>query len=139
MSRATTKFGDYSISVDWHRPKGALYDTKKVLLRRIKHAEFQRREQGVVYVEFRKAEEMVFLKDAWTFKASNTMLLKCFNAKFVELHVSNGDIYRITVDALVEQKSIGKMGFWLVPFAAWEFEKGTPESIEKSLSIGKWK
>lgn len=144
MSRATTKFGDYAVHIEWQQHKSGSYQFKTIKKDRKKVGElFKHRDGRCVFVIERRAEELVYGKGAWAIPKSMLTLMRCLGAPDIEIKVSNGDIYRIAYLCLDAQKYNAEdpklISYCFVNFADFEYEKGEAESIENALKIGKWR
>lgn len=144
MSRATSKFGDYAVHIEWQNHKSGAYQFKQAKKDRKKVGELRKFTGGaIVFVIERRAEEMVYGKGSWAIPKSLLSLLRCLGSPDVEIVVSNGDTYRTTyanLDAKKFNRPDPKAIFLcFVLFEDFEYEKGEPESVAASMMIGKWK
>lgn len=144
MSRATSKFGDYSVHNEWQAHKSGMYQYKTAKKDRKKVGELRKVGKELTFYIERRAEELVYAKGAWAIPMSILTLLRCLGTPDVEIVVSNGDTYRISF-ADLDAKKYRKpeepklISYCFVNFTDFAYTKGEPESIEKSMTIGKWK
>lgn len=147
MSRATTKFGDYSVHIEWQTHKSGAYQFKTAKKDHKKVGEL-RKESGLhanlVFIMERRAEDLVFSKERWGIPRTLLTVMRCLGSPKVEIWVSNGDRYRISYADLDAKKFDIKdnpkmVSLVFVKFEDFEFEKGEADSIATSMKVGKWK
>lgn len=153
---STQRLGDHSVQAEWHLSKKRPYEFKKVKVRRKTYGEFRRDEDGIVtYWAFRKANEAVYRENAWAIDVTTFSIIRMLGRPDIGIEVDNGDRWFISFEDFDSHKerwdysmkagtlhgSKGKFGAvqWIVPFDYWQFQKGTVESFEKAIKIGKWK
>lgn len=144
MSRATSKFGDYAIHNEWQLHKSGIYQYKTAKKDRKKVGELRKQGKDTTFYIERRAEELVYAKGAWAIPTSMLTLLRCMGSPNVQIVVSNGDTYSISFADLDAKKyripnDPKLISFFFVNFGDFEFKKGEPESIEKTMMVGKWK
>lgn len=147
VSRATSKFGDYSVHNEWQQHKNPLftYLFKTVKKDRKRVGELRKHlfTEATEFVIERRAEDLVYCKDAWSIPKSLLTLMRCLGSPDVQIQVSTGDRYQISFSDLNTFKYEGSdpktISYCYVKFEHFAFERGEPESVEKSMMIGKWK
>ena len=144
MSRATSKFGDYAVHNEWQAHKSGEYLFKHAKKDRKKVGELRKYRTGEVeFLIERRAEELVFCKEAWAIDKPLLSLMRCLGSPTLRILVSNGDDYRISFADLDAKKynspDSKHVMRWFVRFEDFSFVKGEPESIESMLKVGKWK
>jgi len=140
-----SKFGDYSVHNEWQRHKSGDHLFKSVKKDR-KVVGTLRKYNATGNTEFvfeRRAEDLVYCKDAWSIQGSMISLLRCIGSPNIQIHVSNGDTHQITFSDFIEKmyrKDDPKsFSYVFVNFSDFVFTKGETESIEHAIKIGKWK
>lgn len=144
MSRATTKFGDYAVHIEWQHHKSGTYQFKMVKKDRKKVGELRKTDCKYEFVIERRAEELAFGRDAWAIPKSLMSVVRCLGAPDITIKVSNGDIYRSTYANFDAKKynipdSPKTISLCFVKFEDFKYEKGEPESISDMMRVGKWK
>lgn len=141
MSRATSKFGDYSIHNEWQQTKAefrfkAVKKDRKIVavLRDIKGKQ-------IIAIP-KRAEEFVLSKGRVTIPKSMTAVLMCLGRPDLQIEVSNGDTYFCSyADFEAHRYTEGETSvhYWYMDADKFEFTKGEAESIAKAMMVGKWK
>lgn len=143
MGRSMTKMGDHSIHMEWQSKRGkGLF--KHVRKGRLKLGELSKLNDGsIVYWAERKAQELVWCKEGWSFEKSLLVLLRCVGCKTIGVVTEKGDRWTVSYDLFEASKENLDVKFgpgkWMLPLEHWEHTPGTPDDIEKMLKVGKWK
>lgn len=145
MSRAMTKHGDYSVHIDWYEKKGAggLYKQIRHRVGRVLVGELCKIGSVITYTHFVKDEQTIYQKDAWSLEMTLFAVLRCLGVRFIEIRTTNGDSWTIEFAKFDAEKRPGDQPHnryrFVVKRESFDFEKGTPETIEQQMKIGKWK
>lgn len=155
-SRATQKYGDHSIHMEWQSSEKYPYEYRTVKRRRRKYGEFRRYDDGsITYWAFRKANESVYRENAWALDVATFSLIRMFGKPDIGIEVDNGDTWLTTFEVFDANKtrwdysghigtlygSKGKFGAvqWMLKFEHWQYRRGSSQQFEKAIKIGKWK
>lgn len=141
MSRATTKFGDYSVHIDWQQ-RGSDFQFKTVKKDRKKVGEL--RKYSPTSSEYIiELQAYALSRGAFAVKHSTITLLRCLGCPDLKFVIGNGDSYKIKFADLVAglyREADPKLAQYnFISFEKFEITKGEPESIEHSMKVGKWK
>lgn len=141
MSRATTKFGDFAVHIDWQIAKNGL--KFKAIRKDRKIVAVLRDIEGKHLCAIpKRAEDFVLSKGRVTIARDMVGVLMCLGRPNLQVEVSNGDTYFATYADFEKNRYSdpeGSSRYWYVDAEHWAFTKGKPESIEQSMKVGKWK